>query len=476
MRFIKTFLLSLIFIVILSGCLKKQETTLPPDTNLSQLIEEVSTLRKKINQLEKKNTLFSQKELPAFITAAEKVKNSVVFVNTIVQMESRWGQPVNAGGTGSGVIISEDGYIVTNNHVIEGATSVEISLLDKRTFTAKIVGVDPTTDLALLKIETNGLPAVSFGDSDLLEIGEWVLAVGNPLNLTSTVTAGIVSAKGRNINILAEQYSVESFIQTDAVVNPGNSGGALVDATGNLVGINTAILTQSGRYEGYSFAVPVNLVKKVAEDLKVYGVVQRAILGVSIRDLTSSEATALKLAVPKGALVERVFENGAASDAGIKNGDIIMAINGKTVNNYIELQEIVARYRPGDNVDVDILSSNNKMVKKTIQLKNRNNSIAITEKPEQLLLEKYGIEVRELSIAEINNYRLKGVKIISVKKGKPVDLVGIKPDFIIVTIDKEKIDNVNALASALNKDQAYVIVEGLYPKTGEIYKYKLRKE
>ena len=257
-------------------------------------------------------------------------------------------------GAGSGVIISSDGYIVTNNHVVEDAKEVTVTLNDRREFKATVVGTDPQTDLALVKIESSGLPVLEFGNSDDVRIGEWVLAVGNPFNLTSTVTAGIVSAKARNLNILGENTSIESFIQTDAAVNQGNSGGALVNANGKLIGINSAIASGNGYYTGYSFAIPSNIARKVVDDLKQYGTVQRAYIGVAVVEIDNALADELNLSEVKGLLVRQVTADGAAERAGLRVDDIILALDGREINTVSELKEIVAQHSPGDNMAVTI--------------------------------------------------------------------------------------------------------------------------
>ena len=257
-------------------------------------------------------------------------------------------------GAGSGVIISPDGYIVTNNHVVEDAKEVTVTLNDRREFKATVVGTDPQTDLALVKIESSGLPVLEFGNSDDVRIGEWVLAVGNPFNLTSTVTAGIVSAKARNLNILGENTSIESFIQTDAAVNQGNSGGALVNANGKLIGINSAIASGNGYYTGYSFAIPSNIARKVVDDLKQYGTVQRAYIGVAVVEIDNALADELNLSEVKGLLVRQVTADGAAERAGLRVDDIILALDGREINTVSELKEIVAQHSPGDNMAVTI--------------------------------------------------------------------------------------------------------------------------
>ena len=256
---------------------------------------------------------------------------------------------------GSGVIISADGYIVTNNHVVENAQDITVTLNDKREFPATIVGTDPQTDLALIKIECDGLPTLTFGNSDEVRIGEWVLAVGNPFNLTSTVTAGIVSAKARNLDILGENTSIESFIQTDAAVNQGNSGGALVNASGELIGINSAIASHTGYYTGYSFAIPSNIARKVVGDLKEYGMVQRAVLAVTIQEVDNNVAQELNLPQVKGVCITSVADDGAAYRAGLQQYDVITSINGAEVNSVSELREVMAQYSPGDRVEVAYL-------------------------------------------------------------------------------------------------------------------------
>lgn len=271
-----------------------------------------------------------------------------------------FGTPAPKKSSGSGVIISKDGYIVTNNHVIADATEVEVSLNNGRKYKAKVVGVDPNTDLAVIKIDERDLPSINFANSDQARIGDWVLAVGNPMNLTSTVTAGIISAKGRNISLLEGQRVIESFIQTDAAVNPGNSGGALVDMDGRLVGVNTAIASTTGSYTGYSFAVPANLVKKVVGDLIEYGTVKRGVMGVGIADLDNETARKLGLGSSNGVLVTGISPDGGAAKAGIKTGDVIVAVEGSSVASYNQLQEKIGSRNIGDEVGLTIFRSGNR--------------------------------------------------------------------------------------------------------------------
>ncbi|NBC09762.1 MAG: PDZ domain-containing protein [Bacteroidetes bacterium] len=257
-------------------------------------------------------------------------------------------------GSGSGVFYTSDGYIVTNNHVVEFADEVEVTLYDNRTYSAEVIGRDEKTDLAVIKIEGNDFPALNFANSDEAEVGEWALAVGNPFELTSTVTAGIISAKGRSINLLGGGRAIESFIQTDAAVNPGNSGGALVDADGNLLGINTAIATRTGVFSGYSFAIPVNLVRRIADDIIEYGTYQRAFLGVTISELDSDYADQLGVDITQGVVIEELVDGGSAQFAGLQPKDIIVGINGRDITSVPELQEIIGRARAGQTVELEV--------------------------------------------------------------------------------------------------------------------------
>ena len=368
--------------------------------------------------------------------------------------------------SGSGVIISNDGYIVTNNHVVDGASDIEVTLNDNRNFKAKVIGSDPNTDIALIKIDAKDLHVIAFGNSDSLKVGEWVLAVGNPFNLTSTVTAGIVSAKGRNINIINSQLPLESFIQTDAAVNPGNSGGALVNTHGELIGITTAIASQTGSYAGYAFAVPVSIVQKVVADIRKYGVVQRAVLGIQIRNITDSIAKAKNLKTLEGAFVGKVGEESAAKKAGVKEGDIINQVNGVDVNSVSELQEQIGRYRPGDKITIAILRDD-KVQKLNVELKNQQGSFGV-------VTVQSGTEVLGGTFKELNDKTKKqlgvdyGVEIKSLSKGKLADQ-GIKPGFIILKINNQPVSNASdvqqAYSAAMNNgDQEKVLlIAGLYP-------------
>ena len=311
------------------------------------------------------NNKVEENNRPNFIKASEHAIQAVVHIKSKYMSNEIYGyydpfygkrffnQPKENIASGSGVIISEDGYIITNRHVINDAKEIEVVLNDKRTYSAKILGEDPNSDLALLKIEENKLPFLKFDNSNNLRVGEWVLAVGNPYNLNSTVTAGIISAKSRKINILNDG-GIESFIQTDAAINSGNSGGALINTNGNLIGINTAIQSKTGSFSGYGFAIPSNMAEKIINDLKTYGEVRRAYIGIHIIDINTQVQKELKLSGLEGVLVSKVLENSAAEIAGIKNLDVILEINGMKVNSISELHEIIIQYNPGDVIECTI--------------------------------------------------------------------------------------------------------------------------
>lgn len=414
-----------------------------------------------------------------FTIAAEKAVQSVVHVKTTYPSQSisnpwdpfgMWGMPRYQSqpqmSSGSGVIISADGYIVTNNHVIDNADKVEVTLDDKRTYTAKVIGTDPGTDLALVKIDEKDLPYIPYSNSDNLKVGQWVLAVGNPFNLTSTVTAGIVSAKGRNIHILeGQQYPIESFIQTDAAVNPGNSGGALVSTNGDLVGINSAIASNTGSYTGYSFAIPVNIVRKVVDDLLEYGKVQRGFIGVSIRDIDSKFADDKGIKKIKGVYVNGLTEGGAASSAGIKEGDIITKVGEADVNSSSELQEQVGRFRPGDKINVTVVRNNEEKIIPVV-LRNNQGATKITKEENVDLL---GARFSDITDEERKTLGItNGVKIESLSAGKMLS-AGIKEGFIITTIDNKKVSRPSDVANILNNKQGGVLIEGVYPNGMRAY-------
>ncbi len=425
-----------------------------------------------------------------FTAAAASSVHAVVNVKTTYSLESQQNQyhydplrdffgqrtprPQEAPmATGSGVIVTEDGYIITNNHVVDGAEKIEITLNDKRSYTAEVIGKDPATDLALLRIKEKNLPFILYGNSDNVKVGEWVLAVGNPFNLTSTVTAGIISAKGRNINILENdqskgQFPIESFIQTDAAVNPGNSGGALVNTKGELVGINSAIASNTGSYTGYSFAIPVNLARKVVADLVEFGEVQRAFIGVSIRDLDSKLAGEKSIKEIKGVYVNGLTTGGSAEEAGIKEGDVITKVGDVDVNNVPELQEQVSRYRPGDKVNVTLKRNNQEKIMHVV-LKNKNGTTDKVEKPKVEVVSALGATFENLNEEDMKKLNIaNGLKITKLNAGKLLS-AGIREGFIITGVDKKKINAVEDLKTALENKKGGVLIEGIYPNGMRAY-------
>lgn len=413
-----------------------------------------------------------------FVFAAKNATNSVVHIRTTYRDGMRANSPFNeffkdyfgeryerrggeTRGAGSGVVISSDGFIVTNNHVVENADAIEVVLNDNRSYQAKVVGVDENTDLAVLKVDEENLVAVRYGDSDQINIGEWVLAIGNPYEFRSTVTAGIISAKGRNINILNGSYKIESFIQTDAAVNPGNSGGALVNLRGELVGINTAIASPSGAFAGYSFAVPVSLVKKVVSDLIEYGTVQRALLGISIYDVNAQVAEMNDLTVLKGIYVNGVMAGKAADRAGLERGDVIVAIDDKQVNSVAQLQEQIAVKRPGDEVEVKFLRNGREKVV-IAKLRNEEGTTDIVQ-----LASDFSIEgATFVDVSDVLKDELGidgGVQIKELSEGKWRD-VRMKEGFIITGIDNEKIKDIRDLKAYFDRTRTDgILIEGVYP-------------
>ena len=374
-----------------------------------------------------------------------------------------YNQPVIA--TGSGVIISADGYIVTNNHVVQEADYLEVTLNDNQSFEARVIGKDPSTDLALIKIESSGLPTLEYGDSDKLRVGEWVLAVGNPFNLTSTVTAGIVSAKARNINILGVKSAIESFIQTDAVVNRGNSGGALVNTNGELVGINAAIASNTGSYTGYSFAIPVNIVKKVISDFIDYGEVQRAYLGITFREIDSKFAEENDLDEAYGVYIVDVLDGSGAIEAGLKVGDVIIKIDNTKIISKSSLLETIGTKRPGDIVKVSVMREH-KLKMFDVELKNISGNTKVIKNNKIELLGASFVGLSEEEKSELNiDY---GLKVVELDSGK-FKSSGIREGFIVMSIDKEPVESVQDLQIILNGKTGGTLVEGIYPNGQRAY-------
>lgn len=389
-------------------------------------------------------------------------------------------------GYGSGVIISSDGYIMTNNHVIDNSKTISVTLDDKRTFTAKLVGTDPNTDIALLKIDAKDLPTIPFGNSDKLRLGEWVLAVGNPFNLTGTVTAGIVSAKSRTTQVGDGRNKVESFIQTDAAVNSGNSGGALVNAQGELVGINTMIYSQTGSYAGYSFAVPINMAGKVVEDIKTFGSVQRGLIGIAGVNVTSELVKEKGLKVNKGVYVAEFAEVSAALAAGLEAGDVITAINGQSISDFGQLQGEIGRFRPGDTITVTVdRKGSSKSFKVT--LKNREGGQGLIKEDASKTTSKLGAKLQALDASKLRSYGLSyGVQVESLGSGA-LRSAGVKPGFIILTANNAPIrtiadlnkavaeaDRASSARGAYSGRQAKVLyLRGFYPDSGDIVSYTI---
>ncbi len=380
-------------------------------------------------------------------------------------------KPKEVSGYGSGVIISPDGYIITNNHVVENAESVEVKLNDNRVFTAKVVGRDPSTDIALIKIKADNLQYIKYGDSDQLKLGQWVLAVGNPFNLTSTVTAGIVSAKGRSLGINEGDARIESFIQTDAALNPGNSGGALVDTKGLLVGITSAILSPSGAYAGNSFAIPVNIVKKVVADLKQYGEVQRAYIGVQIRPATEDDAKKLDLKKIDGVVIAKVNDNSSAMEAGLKENDVITSINGIAVHTPSELQEQVTQFRPGDKTNITYLR---KGVENNVSLVMKNiagNTNVVTAAMDTQSV--FGAKLTPLGSSDKKTYNVNsGLKITEINDGKFKDL-GLRKGTIILSINGKDVKNPSDVRDAVNAEGTLKSIEGIQVD-GTVFSYQFK--
>jgi len=444
-------------------------------------ISHIDTKKTLENSIPTTKTGFSSSlQLPVdnFVEASEKSLNSVVHVMTKVETttfqrdifsEFLYGPGAGGkeykqfgSGSGSGVIISNDGYIVTNNHVIKDAKEISVTLNDNRKYDAEVIGTDPSTDIAVLRIKEKGLEAIPIGNSDNVHIGEWVLAVGNPFNLTSTVTAGIVSAKARNINIIERNQRnvpIESFIQTDAAVNPGNSGGALVNTKGELIGINTAIASQTGSFSGYSFAVPVNLVKKVMQDIIEYGVVQRGYLGVQIADISQELKEQEGLKDTKGVYISEVVDDGSADKAGLKKGDVILRVGSKEVNSVASLQEEIGKRRPGDKVSVTIRTIKGHETVKEIVLRNKNGSTKLLQKEKIQMNYALGATFVKLSSKEKKELSLDyGVKIESIETGRLKSL-GLTEGTVITKVNNEPIENVEQLTNRLKSNNNGVLLE-----------------
>lgn len=432
------------------------------------------------NGVEYRTVNLSQSEYPDFTFAAESAVDAVVYVEVTIKTTRQFqqmdpffrfffgddfGAPQSneQKGSGSGVIIRPDGYIVTNNHVVNGASSISVVLNNNKTFEATVVGTDPATDVAIIKIDAEGLPTIPFGDSDELRLGEWVLAIGSPLNLRSTITAGIVSAKGRSMrgmgNYDAESINkIESFIQTDAAVNPGNSGGALVNKKGELVGINTAIVSQTGSYSGYSFAVPVNIVKKIANDLIDFGTVKRALLGVTMQAIDDKIAKDLKLSSMSGVYINEVLSGSAADEAGIRKGDVLVAIGSYRITDMASVQEKVNGYRPGDKTTVTYIRDGKE---NTVEVTFKSSSDATGTKDAEGTVAFYGARLRPASEETLSRLRIKnGVEVVSVGPGKMMD-AGVGAGYVIQFVNDEPVSKPEEVVSLAKKARRSVFIQGV---------------
>ena len=417
----------------------------------------------------------TETEYPDFTYAAESAVDAVVYVKVTVKDVTRTapssifdfffgyeGTPRERErvGSGSGVIIRPDGYIVTNNHVIDGASKIEVTLNNNKTFEAQLIGTDPATDVALIKIDARGLPVVPFGDSDNLRLGEWVIAIGSPYDLRSTITAGIVSAKGRSMPNYDGEFKIESFIQTDAAVNPGNSGGALVDKAGNLVGINTAIVSQTGSYTGYSFAIPSNIVRKIVSDLIDFGSVRRAMLGVTMRPMDDKLAKELKLSSPNGVYIVEVLKGSAADEAGIKEGDVIVAVDSVEVRNASAVQEQVNRFHPGDKTTVTVLRDGKE---KVLDVTFKGTAAENGSVDEDGAVAFYGARIKEAPKETLEKLGIDhGVEIVSVGPGKIMD-AGVSEGFVMMFVNDQPVSKPQDVMNIIGKSKRAVFVEGMTP-------------
>ncbi len=436
------------------------------------------TVKSKMQNTPVVQTSYALPQNTDFTIAAAKTVNAVVHIKTIIGVKPRYyddffgtlrgylyGQPQQQAliAFGSGVVISPNGYIVTNNHVVDGADKIIVTFNNKQQMVAKIIGTSPSTDLALIKVDAKDLPYLTYGNSDNLKVGQWVLAVGNPFNLTSTVTAGIISSIARDIHILGGKTAIESYIQTDAAVNPGNSGGALVNTAGQLIGINAAIASQTGAYEGYSFAIPVNLVRKVVNDLMNYGQIQRAYLGVQIQNIDAGFAKKMNLHDLNGVYVAGVVEDGGAYKAGIKKGDIITAINDHPVKDLSELLGILGQYSPGKIINVSFLRDRKKETVR-VTLKNKNGTTKLIKAQKAFYNDTLGAMLKTAPENDLTNLNLDhGLKVVSVQKGI-LRGGGITAGFIITEVNGREVNNRKQIEKALSENSNKTVnVSGIYP-------------
>jgi serine protease Do len=441
-----------------------------------------------------------------FTGTAEKVTASVVHIRSTSegsQQSQRSNDPFEfffgpqgprqfgpSMSSGSGVIINKDGYIVTNNHVVEGADEVEVTLFNNRHYRAEVIGTDPDTDIALVKIDRKDLPALSFVNSDNVKVGEWVLAVGNPFNLNSTVTAGIISAKGRSIGIIssnrgnpqepAARTAIESFIQTDAAINPGNSGGALVNLNGDLIGINTAIASQTGTYAGYGFAVPANIVSKIVEDLMAYGTVQRGWLGIEVATVNDAAVREFDLEVTEGALVNsfgQAANNSAAKDAGIKEGDVIIKLDNLDVTTSTQLIEYIGTKRPGDKISVTVDRKGKQLIIPVTLRNSAGKEEAVKRDEKTSGVASLGLNLEDLDAKDLRALELRnGVRVKELENGKVAKYTEMREGFIITQIDNTPVTSARQVNDLLSKKRPgeTILFTGVYENFSREYIYALR--
>lgn len=475
--FLRTALLCLVSALLAVGVWQYMDYDKPAKKDLNQA--RLAAFESPYVKLPEGHTFNPARLYPNFVNASAMVTPAVVNIKSLSggSLNDIWSRQRSVdASSGSGVIISPDGYIVTNNHVVDGGTDIEVTLDDRREYEAELIGRDPSTDLALVKIEAQDLPFVSFGNSDSLFVGEWVLAVGNPFDLASTVTAGIVSAKGRSIDILEDRYSIESFIQTDAAVNPGNSGGALVNTSGELMGINTAIITRSGRYEGYSFAVPSSLAEKVINDLMEFGTVQRALLGIELENVDAKAADKFGLPTNDGVLIREINPNSGAADAGLASGDVIIRIEDAPIRDIPALKETIGRFRPGAKVRITYFRDG-RLSTVRVTLKNAINDVNLVTQEHQTFMREIGFELRDLTEQELERMPSKGAKVISIYLGSKVDRTRMDPDYIITKVNGERVTSVDDLVRIIRATRKGedVLLEGYYESFNGEYYYAFKR-
>jgi serine protease Do len=415
--------------------------------------------------------IFTSSTPTSFIDAAAISTPAVVYIKALSKISSSRGATALAAETGSGVFISSDGYIVTNYHVVSDAEKIEVMLNDNREYKAQFIGFDKNTDLALIKIEGQDFNHLVFGNSDSLQVGEWVIAVGNPFRLQSTVTAGIVSAKARNIDVF-DMNGIESFIQTDAAVNAGNSGGALVNTRGELVGINTAIITKSGHYEGFSFAVPASIARKVVSDILQYGSVQRGWLGVNLESVDDTKAKALNLKEVTGVFLSTIIKDGAGYDAGLKSNDVIIALNGKSISGLPQFSEVLSTFNPGDKVSIEYIRVGIKH-RTTATLRNQMNTTDIVPIRKDAILTDLGFELRDLDNSEKIKFKSEGSLVVSIYKNSKISNSKIEPGYIITKINGKRIKSANDVINVLSANPMKINLVGFYENYPGEFPYEI---